>query len=56
LASAIDRAALPDVLGTVAGDDTVLVVTRTPHGGAEFADRLMQMAGARPGAEGATQI
>ncbi len=32
LASALDRAGLPDVLGTVAGDDTVLVVCteRTP--------------------------
>jgi transcriptional regulator of arginine metabolism len=55
LASAIDRAALPDVLGTVAGDDTVLVVTRDPQGGAELADRLLQMAGAKPGPEGATQ-
>jgi transcriptional regulator of arginine metabolism len=46
LASAIDRAELPDVLGTVAGDDTVLVVTRDPAGGAAFADRLRRMAGA----------
>jgi transcriptional regulator of arginine metabolism len=53
LASAIDRAALPEVLGTVAGDDTVLVVTRNPTGGADFADRLMQMAGTRAGTEGA---
>jgi len=45
LASAIDRAALPDVLGTVAGDDTVLVITRDPAGGAAFADRLRRMAG-----------
>jgi transcriptional regulator of arginine metabolism len=55
LASAIDRAALPDVLGTVAGDDTVLVVTREPNGGGEFAQRLMQMAGARAGVEGASE-
>ena len=45
LASAIDRAGLPDVLGTVAGDDTVLVITRHPTGGKEFADRLRRMAG-----------
>jgi transcriptional regulator of arginine metabolism len=45
LASAIDRADLPDVLGTVAGDDTILVVTRNPAGGAAFAARLRQMAG-----------
>ena len=46
LASAIDRAELPDVIGTVAGDDTVLVVTRDPAGGASFAVRLRRMAGA----------
>src|SRR5205814_3277241 len=46
LASAIDRADLPDVLGTVAGDDTVLVVIRDPHGGSAFAGRLRKMAGA----------
>ncbi|HWC33261.1 MAG TPA: arginine repressor [Mycobacteriales bacterium] len=45
LASAIDRAGLPDVLGTIAGDDTVLLVARDPRGGAKVADRLRQMAG-----------
>ena len=55
LASAIDRAGLAEVLGTVAGDDTVIVVTRDPIGGAHFADRLMHMAGGRTGPEGATQ-
>ena len=33
LASAIDQAELPDVLGTIAGDDTVLVITRDPTDG-----------------------
>jgi transcriptional regulator of arginine metabolism len=37
LASAIDRAALPQVVGTVAGDDTILVVAREPTTGAELA-------------------
>jgi transcriptional regulator of arginine metabolism len=46
LASAIDRAALPDVLGTIAGDDTVLLVARDPKGGAQLAERLRKMAGA----------
>jgi transcriptional regulator of arginine metabolism len=45
LASVIDHAALPSILGTVAGDDTVLVVARDPAGGdalaAEFR-RLVQ--------------
>jgi transcriptional regulator of arginine metabolism len=45
LASAIDRAALIDVLGTVAGDDTVLLVTRDPKGGSQVAERLRGMAG-----------
>ena len=35
--SAIDRARLPDVLGTVAGDDTVLVVAREGKGDAALA-------------------
>ena len=37
LASAIDRAALPYVVGTIAGDDTILVVAREPMTGAELA-------------------
>ena len=45
LASAIDRAGLPDVLGTIAGDDTVLLVTRNPKGGVRVAERLRHMAG-----------
>jgi transcriptional regulator of arginine metabolism len=45
LASAIDRAGLPDVLGTVAGDDTVLLVARDPRGGTRVAERLRRMAG-----------
>jgi transcriptional regulator of arginine metabolism len=45
LASAIDRADLPDVLGTVAGDDTVLLIARNPTGGADLAARLRRFAG-----------
>jgi len=37
LASAIDRAALPEVVGTIAGDDTILVVAREPFDGAHVA-------------------
>lgn len=37
LASAIDRAALPYVVGTIAGDDTILVIAREPMTGAELA-------------------
>ncbi|MEP6852677.1 MAG: arginine repressor [bacterium] len=41
LASALDRAALPQVLGTIAGDDTILVVARDQRGGAELADTIV---------------
>lgn len=44
LASAIDQSVLPAVLGTIAGDDTVLVVTRDPAGGAEVAARFLALA------------
>jgi transcriptional regulator of arginine metabolism len=44
LASALDRARLPDVLGTIAGDDTILVVARDARGGDKLARRLLDMA------------
>ena len=37
LASAIDRASLPQVVGTIAGDDTIFVIAREPMTGAELA-------------------
>jgi transcriptional regulator of arginine metabolism len=37
LASVIDHAALSSILGTVAGDDTVLIITRDPAGGGAVA-------------------
>lgn len=37
LASAVDRAALPEVVGTIAGDDTILVIAREPMTGAQLA-------------------
>jgi transcriptional regulator of arginine metabolism len=43
LASALDRAALHDVVGTIAGDDTLLVVAREPLTGAELARRLQSL-------------
>ena len=45
VASALDRAARDDVLGTVAGDDTVLVVCREPTGGPSVAGALAALAG-----------
>ena len=44
LASAFDRAELPDVLGTIAGDDTVLLIGRDPAGGAALAARFISLA------------
>ena len=48
LASAIDHSVLPPVLGTIAGDDTVLVVTRDPEGGQHVADRLLELVSGSP--------
>jgi transcriptional regulator of arginine metabolism len=48
LASALDKVALPDVLGTIAGDDTVLVVSRDPAGGPALAGRLRALAERTP--------
>ncbi|PVG83018.1 arginine repressor [Nocardioides gansuensis] len=44
LASAFDRAELGDVLGTIAGDDTVLVIGRDPQGGDVLARRFLALA------------
>jgi transcriptional regulator of arginine metabolism len=44
LASVIDHAALPAVLGTVAGDDTVLVISRDPAGGETLAAEFRALA------------
>jgi transcriptional regulator of arginine metabolism len=40
LAIAIDRAALPEVLGTVAGDDTILVICRDAQAAQSLEQRL----------------
>jgi transcriptional regulator of arginine metabolism len=48
LASALDRAGLPDIAGTIAGDDTVLLVCRTSAApdptASALADRLLRLA------------
>lgn len=43
LASAIDHGAVPRVLGTIAGDDTIMVITTGPRGSREVADLLMSL-------------
>jgi len=48
LASAIDRAAFDQVVGTIAGDDTILVISRDPSGGEALASWFLALAsGAR---------
>ena len=44
LASAIDQAELHAVLGTIAGDDTLLLISRDPVGGQALADHLLRLA------------
>jgi transcriptional regulator of arginine metabolism len=44
LASALDHADWPAILGTVAGDDTVLVIARDPAGGDHLAQALLREA------------
>jgi transcriptional regulator of arginine metabolism len=44
LASALDKAEYADVLGTIAGDDTVLLIGRAARGGDEIARRLLALA------------
>lgn len=46
--SALDRSGFTGVIGTVAGDDTVLVVAAEEMGGAQLAGRLAQVAGVEP--------
>ena len=41
---AIDHSVMPSILGTIAGDYTLLLVTRDPLGGAALAARFLQLA------------
>ncbi|MAT36483.1 MAG: arginine repressor [Acidimicrobiaceae bacterium] len=45
VASALDRAGLPEVLGTVAGDDTLFVVAASSEAGKSLNKNLLQLAG-----------
>ena len=44
LAIALDRAQLPEVVGTIGGDDTILVIARGARGAAALAKRLKDYA------------
>lgn len=41
LASSLDHSGISDIIGTIAGDDTVLVVSRKATGGAQLAKELL---------------
>ena len=43
--AALDRAGIAEIIGTVAGDDTLLVVVSEDVGGAAMAERLREIAG-----------
>jgi transcriptional regulator of arginine metabolism len=45
VASALDRAGLTDIVGTVAGDDTIMVVADERVGGAKLAKKLSGLSG-----------
>lgn len=45
VASALDRAGIAEIIGTVAGDDTLLVVASEQAGGARVAALLRELAG-----------
>jgi transcriptional regulator of arginine metabolism len=47
LAAEVDRFDRGDVLGTVAGDDSVLIVTRSPASAKKFAKEMVSLAGRR---------
>ena len=44
LAVAIDRARLPEIAGTLAGDDTILIIARDPKSAQEIARQLRDLA------------
>lgn len=45
VASALDRTKIDGLLGTVAGDDTILVIADEDHGGKRLADHIGKLAG-----------
>lgn len=44
LAQSIDHSVIPEILGTIAGDDTVVVIAREPLGGGEVAAMFLEWA------------
>ena len=44
-ASIIDQSGIRPVLGTIAGDDSIMVISRDPSGGEELAEHFLRLAG-----------
>ena len=49
LASAVDTAVLPGIIGTIAGDDTVLLIARDPQAAEQTTAQLLSLAAPNPG-------
>jgi transcriptional regulator of arginine metabolism len=49
LASSLDHSGINSIIGTIAGDDTVLVVSRKASGGAELAKELLSYRSGKKG-------
>jgi transcriptional regulator of arginine metabolism len=52
IAEAIDAREWPEIIGTIAGENTILIVCRSSSARLELADRLRALAGRRPAARG----
>jgi transcriptional regulator of arginine metabolism len=46
-ASSVDKSQIDEIIGTIAGDDTVLIVTKSPNGSAAVADQLLKLASSK---------
>ena len=49
VASALDRSGMPEIVGTVAGDDTIICVATEGVGGKKLAGELRSLAGLKAG-------
>jgi transcriptional regulator of arginine metabolism len=49
VASSLDHAHLTGVIGTIAGDDTIILVSKKPTGGAQLAKELLTYAASKNG-------
>jgi transcriptional regulator of arginine metabolism len=55
-ASAVDRVGWESILGSIAGDDTVLLITRSPSGGSAIAQQFLIMSRTGKPVDGAASL